>query len=310
MAETKTERRVIAMPSVRKYAREQGVDIRRVTGSGRNGRVLKADIDGYLTGDHLSEDVRVQSKVAKEAAIEPTIPGGQYLETRQKMSGIRKAIAKAMVHSKQTAPHVTLMDEVDVTKLVAHRNKYKEIASERGIKLTFLPYVVKALTSTLREYPILNTSLDEVNEEIVQKHYYHIGIAVDTEKGLFVPVIRDADRKSMFAISQEINELAVTAREGRLTSADMGSASSTITNIGSAGGQWFTPVINYPEVAILGIGRIAEKPVVQNGEIIAAPVLALSLSFDHRLIDGATAQHALNHIKRLLNDPELMLMEA
>lgn len=310
MAETKTERRVIAMPSVRKYAREQGVDIRRVTGSGRNGRVLKADIDGYLTGDHLSEDVRVQSKVAKEAAIEPTIPGGQYLETRQKMSGIRKAIAKAMVHSKQTAPHVTLMDEVDVTKLVAHRNKYKEIASERGIKLTFLPYVVKALTSTLREYPILNTSLDEVNEEIVQKHYYHIGIAVDTEKGLFVPVIRDADKKSMFAISQEINELAVTAREGRLTSADMGSASSTITNIGSAGGQWFTPVINYPEVAILGIGRIAEKPVVQNGEIIAAPVLALSLSFDHRLIDGATAQHALNHIKRLLNDPELMLMEA
>ena len=236
-----------------------------------------------------------------------SIPEGQYPETREKMSGIRKAIAKAMVNSKHTAPHVTLMDEVDVTKLVAHRKKFKEVAAEKGIKLTFLPYVVKALTSALREFPALNTSFDDATSEIIHKHYYNIGIAADTEKGLLVPVVKDADRKSIFAISNEINELAAKARDGKLAPDEMKGASCTISNIGSAGGQWFTPVINHPEVAILGIGRIAEKPIVKDGEIVAAPVLALSLSFDHRMIDGATAQNALNHIKRLLNDPELII---
>ncbi|COG81518.1 branched-chain alpha-keto acid dehydrogenase subunit E2 [Streptococcus pneumoniae] len=226
------------------------------------------------------------------------------------MSGIRKAIAKAMVNSKHTAPHVTLMDEVDVTELVAHRKKFKAVAADKGIKLTYLPYVVKALTSALREYPMLNTSLDDASQEVVHKHYFNIGIAADTDKGLLVPVVKDTDRKSIFTISNEINDLAGKAREGRLAPAEMKGASCTITNIGSAGGQWFTPVINHPEVAILGIGRIAEKPVVKNGEIVAAPVLALSLSFDHRLIDGATAQKALNQIKRLLNDPQLLVMEA
>ena len=226
------------------------------------------------------------------------------------MSPIRKAIAKAMVHSKHTAPHVALMDEVDVTELVAHRKKFKDIAAEKEIKLTYLPYVVKALVSTLREFPALNTSFDDETSEVIQKHYYNIGIAADTEKGLMVPVIKNADRKSVFAISDEINQLATKARDGKLSAAEMKGASCSITNIGSAGGQWFTPVINHPEVAILGIGRIAEKPVVKNGEIVAAPVLALSLSFDHRMIDGATAQHALNHIKRLLSEPELLLMEA
>ncbi|EDL62893.1 dihydrolipoamide acetyltransferase family protein, partial [Bacillus sp. SG-1] len=251
-----------------------------------------------------------KEEAAPKAAAAQKVPEGEFPETREPMSGIRKAIAKAMVNSKQTAPHVTLMDEVDVTKLWAHRKKFKEVAAEKGVKLTFLPYVVKALTSALREYPALNTSLDDKTSEIVHKHYYNIGIAADTDKGLLVPVVKNADRKSMFSISNEINELAGKARDGKLSGDEMKGASCTITNIGSAGGQWFTPVINHPEVAILGVGRIAEKPVVKNGEIVAAPVLALSLSFDHRMIDGATAQHALNHIKRLLNDPELLLMEA
>ncbi|GIN83862.1 dihydrolipoamide acetyltransferase component of pyruvate dehydrogenase complex [Heyndrickxia sporothermodurans] len=309
-------KRVIAMPSVRKYAREKGVDIRLVQGSGDNSRVLKTDIDAFINGGapaSVQEEVGQQEEVKSEPTVtapQVVIPEGEFPETREKMSGIRKAIAKAMVHSKQTAPHVTLMDEVDVTKLVAHRKKFKEIAAEKGIKLTFLPYVVKALVSALREYPTLNTSIDDAAGEIVQKHYYNIGIAADTEKGLLVPVVKNADRKSVFSVSQEINELAGKAREGKLAPNEMKGASCTITNIGSAGGQWFTPVINHPEVAILGIGRISEKPVVKNGEIVAAPVLALSLSFDHRIIDGATAQYALNHIKRLLNDPELLLMEA
>lgn len=316
-------RKVIAMPSVRKYAREKGVDIRLVAGSGKNGRVVKTDIDAFATGGQAQAAAPAQAaqattqaaapeaKATEKAAPKPLAPtGDEYPETREKMSGIRKAISKAMVNSKHTAPHVTLMDEVDVTKLVAHRKKFKEVAAQKGIKLTFLPYVVKALVSALREYPALNTSLDDATMEIVQKHYYNIGIAADTEKGLLVPVVKNADHKSVFAISNEINELGAKARDGKLAPNEMKGASCTISNIGSAGGQWFTPVINHPEVAILGIGRIAEKPIVRDGEIVAAPVLALSLSFDHRMIDGATGQNALNLIKRLLNDPELLLMEA
>ncbi|MBD8068462.1 dihydrolipoamide acetyltransferase family protein [Bacillus sp. PS06] len=315
--EVDQSKRVIAMPSVRKYAREKGVEIRLVSGSGKNGRVSKEDIDAFLTGGAApapTETAAPAPAAAKEekaaAPAKQPIPAGEYPETREKMSGIRKAIAKAMVNSKHTAPHVTLMDEVDVTELVANRKKFKEVAASKGIKLTYLPYVVKALTSALREFPALNTSLDDATDEIVHKHYYNIGIAADTEKGLLVPVVKDADRKSIFSISNEINELAVKARDGKLAPAEMKGASCTISNIGSAGGQWFTPVINHPEVAILGIGRIAEKPVVKNGEIVVAPVLAISLSFDHRMIDGATAQNALNHIKRLLNDPQLLIMEA
>ncbi|PLT28036.1 dihydrolipoamide acetyltransferase family protein [Peribacillus deserti] len=313
-ADVDPNRRIIAMPSVRKYAREKGVDIRLVSGSGDNNRILKGDIDAFSQGGQAApaaaETAAPAAKEEKAAApAAAAIPEGEFPETREKMSGIRKAIAKAMVNSKHTAPHVTLMDEIDVTKLVAHRKKFKEVAAAKGIKLTFLPYVVKALTSALREFPALNTSIDDATSEIVHKHYYNIGIAADTEKGLLVPVVKNADRKSVFAVSNEINELAGKARDGKLAPAEMKGASCTISNIGSAGGQWFTPVINHPEVAILGIGRIAEKPVVLNGEIVAAPVLALSLSFDHRMIDGATAQNALNHIKRLLNDPELLLME-
>jgi pyruvate dehydrogenase E2 component (dihydrolipoamide acetyltransferase) len=314
-AEVDPNRKVIAMPSVRKYAREKGVDIKAVPGSAKNGRIVKEDIDSFLSGSSTAaaSTATEEAPAATEAAPKATataIPEGDLPETREKMSGIRRAIAKAMVNSKQTAPHVTLMDEIDVTALVAHRKKFKSVAADQGIKLTFLPYVVKALTSALKKFPALNTSIDDSTDEVIQKHYYNIGIAADTEKGLLVPVVKNADRKSVFEISDQINDLAGKAREGKLAPAEMKGASCTITNIGSAGGQWFTPVINHPEVAILGIGRIAEKPVVRDGEIVIAPVLALSLSFDHRIIDGATAQNALNQIKRLLNDPELLLMEA
>ncbi|MFC5602923.1 dihydrolipoamide acetyltransferase family protein [Sporosarcina koreensis] len=314
-----SSKRVIAMPSVRKFAREQEVDIRQVQGTGKNGRVLKEDIEAFLSGGQqqpaqAAEETQAAAEVkSKEQETKPAAPvalEGDFPETREKMSGIRKAIAKAMVNSKHTAPHVTLLDEIDVTELVAHRKKFKEIAAEKDIKLTYLPYVVKALVSTLREFPQLNTSLDDEKEEIIQKHYYNIGIAADTDRGLLVPVIKHADRKSVFAISQEISQLAEKARDGKLSPAEMKGASCSITNIGSAGGQWFTPIINHPEVAILGIGRISEKPIVKNGEIVAAPMLALSLVFDHRVIDGVTGQQALNHIKKLLGNPELLLMEA
>ncbi|WP_294740669.1 dihydrolipoamide acetyltransferase family protein [uncultured Exiguobacterium sp.] len=306
--------RVIAMPSVRKYAREKGVDIREVQGSGDNGRVVKEDIDAFANGGQTSEAPATEEKApaaasAPKTEVKPYVAAQPELETREKIKGIRKAISKAMVNSKHTAPHVTLMDEVDVTNLVALRKNFKEVAAAQGTKLTYLPFVVKALTAAAKKYPAINASIDDVNEEIVYKNYFNIGIAADTDNGLVVPVVKDADRKSIFSLADDINDLAGKAREGKLSGDEMKGGSITITNIGSAGGQWFTPVINHPEVAILGIGRIAEKAVVKNGEIVAAPVLALSFSFDHRLIDGATAQNALNLVKRLLNDPQLLIME-
>ncbi|HLR01938.1 MAG TPA: dihydrolipoamide acetyltransferase family protein [Virgibacillus sp.] len=307
-------KRVIAMPSVRKYARDNDVAIQQVTGTGKNGRILKEDVDTFMSGDQAADAGTTEgsevSEVSETKDTQQSIPESEYAETREKMSGIRKSIAKAMVRSKTNAPHVTLLDEVDVTELVAHRKKFKQVAQDEGIKLTYLPYVVKALISASKKYPILNAAVDDETDEIIQKHYYNIGIAADTDRGLLVPVVKDADRKSIFTISQDINELAEKARDGKLAPDEMKGASNTITNIGSAGGQWFTPVLNYPEAVILGIGRIADKPVVKDGEIVIAPVLALSLSFDHRIVDGATAQLALNQIKRLLNDPQLIMMEA
>ncbi|PTU87231.1 branched-chain alpha-keto acid dehydrogenase subunit E2 [Staphylococcus pasteuri] len=312
--EVDENRTIKAMPSVRKYARENGVNIKAVAGSGKNGRITKEDVDAYLNGG--SAQTTSNESAASDATSEDsnvattqTVPEGDFPETTEKIPAMRKAIAKAMVNSKHTAPHVTLMDEIDVQQLWDHRKKFKEVAAEQGTKLTFLPYVVKALVSALKKYPALNTTFNEEAGEIVHKHYWNIGIAADTDRGLLVPVVKHADRKSIFQISDEINELAVKARDGKLTSDEMKGATCTISNIGSAGGQWFTPVINHPEVAILGIGRIAQKPIVKDGEIVAAPVLALSLSFDHRQIDGATGQNAMNHIKRLLNNPELLLME-
>lgn len=226
------------------------------------------------------------------------------------MSTTRKAISKAMVNSSLTIPSVSLFDEVDVTKLMAHRTKFKTIAAEQDVKLTFLPYIVKAVISVMKKFPALNSSIDDTTDEVVYKNYFNIGIAADTEQGLYVPVVSDADKKSMFDIASEISELGAKAHEGKLKSSDMADGSISISNIGSVGGGWFTPIINHPEVAILGVGRIAKKAIVNDeGEVVAAPMLALSLVFDHRVIDGATGQKAMNELKRLLADPELLLME-
>ena len=304
--------RVIAMPSVRKFARDNDVDINEVSGTGKNGRVLKADVESFISGDQTTDtsvEDTTETEDAPTKSDDKVTVSQEAQETRRPMSGMRKAIAKAMVNSKQTAPHVTHLDEVIVDDLWDHRNRFKEIAAEQDVKLTFLPYVVKALVSTLKKFPDLNTSIDDETMEVIEKHYYNIGIAADTERGLVVPVIKNADRKSMFEISDEIMELAEKARDGKLTSDEMKGGSMSISNLGSAGGSYFTPVINHPEVAILGIGRIEEKAVVIDGEVVARRVLALSMSYDHRQIDGVTAQHALNHFKRLISNPDLLLME-
>jgi pyruvate dehydrogenase E2 component (dihydrolipoamide acetyltransferase) len=312
-------KRVLAMPSVRQFAREKDVDITQVTPTGKGGRVTKADIESFISGGGQAAQAPTQTETqeapqtteaAPKAPAKPFTSDLGEMETREKMTPTRKAIAKAMVNSKHTAPHVTLHDEVEVSKLWDHRKKFKNVAAENGTKLTFLPYVVKALTATVKKFPILNASIDDAAQEVVYKNYYNIGIATDTDHGLYVPNVKNANTKSMFAIADEINEKAALAHEGKLAAQDMRDGSITISNIGSVGGGWFTPVINYPEVAILGVGTIAQQPVVNaDGEIVVGRVMKLSLSFDHRIVDGATAQKAMNNIKRLLADPELLLME-
>ncbi|USG02544.1 dihydrolipoyllysine-residue acetyltransferase [Latilactobacillus sakei] len=313
-------RKVLAMPSVRQFARENNVDISQVPATGKHGRTTKADIQNFMQNGAAPiasmTTTDTKSAPATTATPEPAVAVKPYesatpeLETREKMSPTRKAIAKAMVTSKHTAPHVTLFDEVEVSKLMTHRKKFKDVAAKKDIKLTFLPYIVKALVTVLRDFPTLNASIDDTTSEIVYKHYINVGIATDTDHGLYVPNIKDADSKSIFAIAKEIGENTQKALDNKLKPAEMSGGSMTISNIGSIGGGWFTPVVNYPEVAILGVGRIGTEPIVnEDGELAVGKVLKLSLSFDHRLIDGGTAQRAMNELKELLADPELLLME-
>lgn len=309
---------VLAVPSVRKLAREKGIDIGQVPPTGKNGHVTREDVLGFTGAAPAANNAAAPAAAASAAepaakaepakAATPAASGARE-EERIPFKGVRKIIAGAMVKSAYTAPHVTLMDEVDVSKLVEFRNRMKPVAEKKGIKVTYLPFIVKALVAACREFPVMNATLDEAAGEIVYKKYYDIGIATDTENGLMVPVIHDADRKNVFKIAESIKDLATRGREGKLAANEMKGSTISITNIGSAGGMFFTPIINFPEVAILGTGRISEKPVVRDGQVVAAPVMALSLSFDHRIIDGATAQNFLNHIKTLLSDPDLFLME-
>jgi pyruvate dehydrogenase E2 component (dihydrolipoamide acetyltransferase) len=306
---------VSAMPSVRKLARELGVDITQVPGSGKNGRILAEDVKRFAEGGAAQP-----AAIAQAEAPAPEVPAAKApaqktkIETtgneeRIPLKGIRRTIATRMVESKHTAPHVTLMDEFDVTELIELRKWGKSVAQERNIKLTYLPFFIKAVVAALREFPTLNASIDDENQEIVIKHYYHIGLATATDNGLMVPVIRDADRKSMFDLAKEIADKATRAREMKLEPSELKGSTFTISSLGGFGGEFFTPIINYPEVAILGIGAIKEKPVVYNGEIAVRSMLHVSLSFDHRLIDGDVAARFIGRLKQVLESPKLLMME-
>ncbi|NQX61012.1 dihydrolipoamide acetyltransferase family protein [Paenibacillus qinlingensis] len=314
-APTGGAREVLATPSVRKLAREKGITLAEVTPTGKHGRVTREDVEGFGGAGATAAPAATEAAPAAAESAAPAasaaqvVTTGDRVEERIPFKGIRKIIANAMVKSVYTAPHVTLMDEIDVSALVALRERTKPLAEKKGVKLTYLPFIVKALVAACRQFPVMNAMIDEEKQEIVYKKYYNIGIATDTDNGLLVPVIHDADRKNVWSIASSIKDLAVRGREGKLSPNEMKGGTISITNIGSVGGMFFTPVINFPEVAILGAGRITEKPVVKNGEIAVGHVMALSLSFDHRIVDGATAQSFLNYIKQLLADPELLVLE-
>ena len=274
---------VLAMPSVRQYARENDVDISLVTPTGKGGRVVKEDIDNYVenggaaavsTEETTAEQPAVSSQTVGGVEVTPYKSGREDEETREPLSMTRRAISKAMVKSATVIPSFALFDEVVVDELWAHRKKFKDVAAEQDTKLTFLPYIVKAVVAMMKEFPVFNASLDDTTDEIVYKHYYNVGIATDTDHGLYVPVIQDANTKPMFDIADEIIDLSGKAHENKLSGKDMADGSISISNIGSVGGAHFTPIINHPESAIVGVGIISDKAVVNSeGEIVVSKVL-------------------------------------
>lgn len=317
--EVASHKKVKAMPSVRKLARDMGVDLTRVVGTGKNGRILAKDVKAFASGAPVAlatEDVVLPTEVAQTLAPQPVTPAtpkapleSHGVEERMPLRGIRRTIAKRMVESKHTAPHVTIMDEVDVTELIELRKWAKDEAEKANVKLTYLPFIMKAVVSALKDFPMMNASIDDATEEIVVKKYYHIGMAAATDNGLMVPVLRDADRKSIFQLAQEVTDKAGRAREMKLAPDELKGSTFTISSLGNLGGQNFTPIINHPEVAILGVGAIQEKPVVVNGEIVIRSMMYMSVSFDHRLIDGDLAARFISKLKKLLSSPKLLMME-
>lgn len=219
-------------------------------------------------------------------------------------------IAERMVQSVRTAAHVTTVSEVDLTELAAFRAEARALAEQKGLRLSFMPFIIRAVTTALKEFPYLNASIDDQKQEIVLHRACHIGVATDTEAGLIVPVIRNADQKSVFALASELADLIERGRAGKLQPDELKGSTFTISNQGSIGGLFFTPIINYPEVAILGVGRTEERPVVRDGRIVIRKMAHLALSFDHRLIDGALAARFVNRLGELLSDPTLLMLEA
>lgn len=268
---------VLATPAVRKLARDLGIDLSKVAGTGPGGRVTE-------------ENVRAAAEARAPAAA------GEPAEERIPFRGRRRMAAKKMVLSKSTVPHALLVDEADATNLLAMRASLREIGEREGVRITVLPFLIQAVVTALRRHPAMNASLDEERGEIVLKKRYDIGMAVDAEDGLVVPVIRDAGEKTIVELAREVERLAEGARSGKLSISDLSGGTFTVTSIGSIGGLFSYPVINLPEAAILGVHKIVRRPVVREGEIVVRDMMYLSLSFDHRLIDGGTATRFLNDV--------------
>jgi pyruvate dehydrogenase E2 component (dihydrolipoamide acetyltransferase) len=325
--------RVLAVPAARAIARENGLDIAEIPGSGPNGRVGVEDVKAYLSdvgnstyGGAPTQTIPASVPASTSAAgvKAPSGTGGmpvqpvQYksprgyeaLEERVPLRGLRRAISNQMLASHLYTVRTLTVDEVDMSALVSLRERMKPVAEKAGLKLTYLPFIFKATASALRAFPNMNSSLDEAAQEIIKKRYYNLGCAVDTEAGLVVPVVKDVDRKSILQIGSEIASMAAKARDGKLAPEDMTGSSFSVTNMGSAGSLISFPIINVPDAAILGVQALQERPVVRDGQIVVRHMMYLSLSFDHRLVDGAEAARFVKHIARLLESPDQLLLEA
>ncbi|MCS7058711.1 MAG: 2-oxo acid dehydrogenase subunit E2 [Meiothermus sp.] len=308
-------RRVVAVPAARKLARELGLDIAQVPGSGPGGRVRVEDVRAYAAK-------QTQPPSAEPAAPKPLAgfpPPVQYKppkgyedrETRVPLRGLRRVIAQQMVASHLYTVRTLSVDEADLTELVALRERLRPEAEAQGVRLSYLPFIFKALAVALKKFPALNSSLDEARQEVVLKQYVNIGMAVATEGGLIVPVVKDVERKSLLELAREINNLAERARTGKLSPEEVSGSTFSVTNIGSIGALFSFPIINVPDAAILGVHSIQKRPVVnEHDQVVVRQMMYLSLSFDHRLIDGAEAARFCKELIRLLEKPERLLLEA
>lgn len=290
---------VTAGPATRRLAREFGVDLERVAGSGRKGRITEEDVRAYVK--QLASGVSSSG----EPVPQPTLPNFESFGAieRQKLTKVRQLTAQQMARAWSLIPHVTQHDEADITELEAFRKSQK---AKGGPRLTVTAFALKAACIALKQYPQFNASLDLANNELILKQYYHLGVAVDTDKGLLVPVIRDVDQKSVEALANELTEMAEDARNGK---ASMEGGTFTITNLGGIGGIGFTPIVNHPEVAILGISRGRWQPRINDDEIEERLMLPLSLSYDHRVIDGADAARFTRLIAEMLENPWMMVLK-
>lgn len=332
---TTATRRVLAAPVVRKRAFELGINLEHVTPSHSSGRVTMEDIQKYVeqtsnstngatksnetphvethaSSMHSMTQVEPQEAVleaAEETARQTSVQKTSTLEERKPLTGLRRRIAERMEHSWRTIPHATSFDELDATELVALRAALKPIAEQRGIRLTYMPLLVKLLLPALKAFPIFNASFDEETREIVYKHAYHIGIATDSPEGLLVPVLRAADTLTIIHIAQQLEHLVTGAQKRSLTMQEVAGSTFTLNNIGSFGGNTGTPIINSPEVAILAVGRIQEKAIVQNGTMVIRTMMPLALSFDHRVIDGAMSGKFLMYFKELVEHPQQLMLD-
>ena len=296
----KPPKRVQATPYVRKIARELGVSIEEIDGTGSHGRITEDDIRKFTSGEKPSPKQEIKTK-GKTQTVQN--------EERIPLRGLRKTISEHMVKSFHTSVHVTHVEEVNVDKLVELREQHKEKAKEKGVHLTYIPFIIRAVEIGLKKYPYINSSLDESTGEIVLKKCYNISFAVDTSEGLITPNVKRVDDKSIMQIAKEVQELAQKAKERKLTMNELKEGTFSITNIGSLGGLFATPIINYPESAILGLSTIRERPIVKNDQIKIAKMMYVSLTFDHRIIDGAVAARFVNEVKAHLEDPSLLLLD-
>jgi pyruvate dehydrogenase E2 component (dihydrolipoamide acetyltransferase) len=287
-------RPVQATPAVRTLAKQTGIDLARVTGTGPGGRITKEDVE------------RAATKTAQQANVEADAYGS--LE-KVPLRGIRRTVAKRMAEASKRVAEVTIWEDADITELEQVRAKEQSVAEKKGVKLTYLPFLIKAVIPALKAHPYFNASLDEATEAIILKKYFNIGIAVDTSDGLIVFVIKNADEKNILDLAREIATLAEKARLRKIDLHELKGSTFTITNYGVVGASYGTPIINHPEVAIVGLGKIEDRPVVRNGQIAIRKIMPLSLAFDHRVIDGVEAGRFLGVVIQHLEDPNLMLIE-
>lgn len=299
--------RALATPFVRQMAREMKIDIEKVKGSGPAGRITESDLKQFKENYSFTWEKAKQHDHKTGQEMAPIM--GNEREERIPLKGIRKKIAEHMVKSVSTIPHVTHVDELEMDRLKEFKNQLKEYSGDKDIKLTFLPFFVKAIVIALKEFKTLNASIDERTNEIILKNYYHIGIATNTNEGLIVPVIKHADQKTIFQLADEIRQLAAQAREGKLSIDQITGSTFTISNVGPIGGMHATPIINYPEAAILALHKMEHRMVVRDLEGVIRLMMNMSLSFDHRLIDGVTAVQFTNKIKDLLENPIRLVVE-